>query len=107
MNGLNPGALGMALGGNDPSKWGGKPPMATCTGCGEPLVGTMRWAYYQFVCVCCGRHLGYCDPAPVESTPEVEARQAELEAAFTKALEDGVDLDEWLAERVAATKAAS
>lgn len=92
-------ALGMALGSNSPSKWGGKPPMATCTGCGEPLILTLHWHGAEFVCICCGRHLGFVDPVPVEATPEVKARQEELQAEWDAARRTGVDLDEWLAER--------
>ena len=93
-------ALGMALGSNNPERWGGKPPMATCPGCDEPLVGTFDWPGYEFVCVCCGRHLGFVEQKPAESTPTIEARHAELDQAFRDAKESGAELQVWLRERV-------
>lgn len=71
-------ALGMTLGSNAPEKWGGRPPMATCPACSEPLIATFKYRGYEFVCVCCNRMWGFVEPKPVESTPELEARLAEL-----------------------------
>ena len=71
-------ALGLALGSNAPDKWGGKPPMATCPSCSEPLIATFKYRGYEFICTCCGRMWGFVEPEPVESTPELEARLAEL-----------------------------
>lgn len=75
-------ALGMALGSNDPDKWGGKAPMATCPTCGEPLIGTFRFPGKEFVCMGCRRLWGFVEPTPQVSTPELEARYAELKAQF-------------------------
>ena len=80
-------ALGMALGSNDSEKWGGKPPMATCPHCSEPLIATFRFRGYEFVCVCCERKWGFVDPVPVVSTPELEARYAELKARWDDSLD--------------------
>ena len=77
-------ALGLALGTNAPEKWGGKPPMATCPNCGEPLIGTFRFRGYEFICVSCKRKWGFVDPVPVVSTPELEARYKELKAEWEK-----------------------
>lgn len=99
-------ALGMALGGNDPKKWGGKPPLATCTRCSEPLIPTCHWRRYEFVCVCCGTHLGFVEPTPVEETPENRARYEALQAEWDAAKESGQDLDAWLRERVEKKEAA-
>jgi len=81
-------ALGMALGSNSSEKWGGKPPMATCPNCGEPLIATFHFPGYEFICASCKRMWGFVDPVPVESTPELEARHSELKAQWIAELED-------------------
>jgi hypothetical protein len=93
-------ALGLALGLNNPEKWGGKAPMATCDRCGEPLIPTGAFPAKEFVCICCGRLLGYVEPTPVVSTPEVEARQKELQDEWDRAREGGADMSGWLRDRV-------
>ena len=63
-------------------KINGKPPMATCPADGEPLVSTLEFRGVEFVCVPCGRTYGFLSPAPAESTPEIEARLAVLQAQY-------------------------
>ena len=81
-------ALGMALGSNASEKWGGSPPVATCPHCSEPLIGTLRFRGYEFVCVCCERKWGFVEPVPKESTPELMARYAELKAKWDNSHDD-------------------
>lgn len=96
-------ALDMALGPLKPERWGGKPPMATCSGCAAPLISTTLWAYYEFVCIECGRHLGFVEPEPAMETAELRTRYEALLEEWDSAT-DGKDVDEvteWLVERVA------
>lgn len=60
---------------------GGRP-MACCPTDGEPLVSTFERPGAEFVCAVCGRWLGFLSPTPKDSTPELEARQEELAAAW-------------------------
>lgn len=57
-------------------------PTATCRADGEPLVFTFEYPRYEFICMVCGEKYGFLDPAPAESTPELEARHAELRAQY-------------------------
>jgi len=60
----------------------GPPQMACCTRCGEPLIPTMDWSFYEFYCLCCGNHLGFVEPRGKDETPELLARYEELEAEW-------------------------
>ena len=97
-------ALALALGSNSPDKWGGKPPLATCTRCSAPLISTLLWHGKEFVCIECGLHLGFVEPQPAEDTAELRERYEALLAEWAQATE-GKDLEEisaWLKERVEA-----
>lgn len=59
-----------------------EPPMACCPNDGEPLISTFRFPGAEFVCMVCGDHLGFLAPTPKPVTPELEARQKELQAKF-------------------------
>lgn len=72
-------ALGMALGANDPQKWGGKPPLACCPDCGEPLIGTMLFPFKEFVCIECGALWGFVEPVPKKDEPPLSERAWELQ----------------------------
>lgn len=92
-------ALGMALGSNSPDKWGGKPPLATCPACGEPLIGTTIWVHKEFVCICCGRLWGWVEPEPQEDTDERRARYEELLSEWNEAeVTDVADALTWMEE---------
>ena len=80
-------ALGLVLDAMKRRK-GGKPaPMATCPSCGEPLISTLRFHGYEFICVVCKRLWGFVEPTPVESTPELTARYQELKARWDEVLD--------------------
>lgn len=89
-------ALGMVLDGMARKKAGRKPPMATCPAhyCGEPLVSTLRFRGYEFICVVCKRHWGFVDPTPAESTPELKARYEELKAQWDAEIKESDDARE-------------
>ena len=71
------------------------PPMALCPRCEEPLVATFYFPGYEFVCMGCGKRVEFFGPKRGVSTPELEARQAEHQAAFDEFREQA-DLD-WAA----------
>lgn len=60
------------------------PPMATCPADGSPLIGTFERRGAEFLCMECGTYLGFLAPEPATVTPELEARYAELKAAFDR-----------------------
>lgn len=79
------GALALALGQNDPEKFGGKPPIACCPDCSEPLVATMLFPKYEFICAGgCGRLWTFVDPVPKTETKELRERLEKYEHAFLK-----------------------
>lgn len=96
-------AMGMAFDAIERKRTGKPAPMACCTRCGEPLIGTFRFAGFEFVCICCGRLHDFLQPAPKEATPELDTRQAELQLLWAEAVKSGVDLVEWINERKAGT----
>lgn len=58
-------------------------PMAMCPRCRtEPLVFTFDRPKFEFHCVICGGWFGFLDPIPAEETPEISARQVELNAQY-------------------------
>lgn len=57
-------------------------PMATCPSDGEPLISTFERRGAEFLCMVCGRWLGFLSPEPADPTTELEARHAELQARF-------------------------
>lgn len=59
-----------------------EPPTATCRQDGAPLIATLEMPGAEFLCMECGTYCGFLDPAPAESTPELEARYHELKARF-------------------------
>lgn len=61
---------------------GKRPPVATCPACGEPLVLTLKFPEKEFICVECRGLWGFVDPVPIEETPELLARLAELKAKW-------------------------
>jgi hypothetical protein len=94
-------AMEMALDAIERKRTGAPAPMACCTRCGEPLIGTFRFAGYEFVCICCGKLLGFVEPTPKAATPELDARQAELQRLWNEAVKSDVSLAEWIMERKA------
>lgn len=63
--------------------------MACCPNCQEPMVSTMKYRGAEFVCQMCGLLCGWLDPIPKANTPELEARQKELQALFDSGKEPG------------------
>ena len=61
---------------------GKKPPIATCPSCGEPLVMTFKFLGKEFICVECRRTWGFVEPTPMEETPALLERLAELKAKW-------------------------
>lgn len=73
--------LGTALDiiGRDKSK---PRPYAGCPRDREPLISTIERRGAEFLCMVCGGWFGFLAPTPIEPTPEVDARYAELQARF-------------------------
>lgn len=75
------------------SNWG----IAAC-GCGEPLVSTLGFSKYEFVCVHDGRKFGFLDPVKpgLPETPDnlarLDANKADWQALSEGMLGDGVML---------------
>lgn len=63
--------------------------IAICRSCGEPLVMTMAWRGFEFICMKCGRLETYFGPAAAEESPALIARCDELKAEWV-ALHDGL-----------------
>ena len=57
-------------------------PMATCPRDGAPLIMTMAFRGYEFICLECGAKMGFLDPRPAEPTPELDARYEALKAEW-------------------------
>jgi hypothetical protein len=57
-------------------------PVACCTRCSEPVVTCLYFRGYEFICVCCGKLLGFLSPVPGAPTPERLARHGELRALW-------------------------
>jgi len=84
-------ALGMALDLMKRKREGKPAPMATCPSCGEPLISTLRFRGYEFICVVCRRHWGFVEPTPAEATPELDARYQELKAQWDAEIKESDD----------------
>lgn len=56
--------------------------MACCPTDGEPLVATLKFRGAEFICVVCRRTYGFMAPIPKDVTPELAARQDELQKLF-------------------------
>jgi hypothetical protein len=63
-----------------------KPPLACCPNWNHeelvPLIPTFVFPQYEFYCLECGRNVAFMGPRAGESTPELEARYAELKAEW-------------------------
>lgn len=59
-----------------------KPKMAMCPSCSTPLVSSMAFAGYEFVCLGCGSRFGWLEPHAVEETPALAERCAALQAEW-------------------------
>jgi hypothetical protein len=56
--------------------------MATCHVDNEPLVGTLKFRGYEFICVVCERKYEFLSPKAAVETPELRARYEELRARW-------------------------
>lgn len=73
-------------------------PMASCHHCGDPLVATLARAFYEFVCVRCGRWYEYLSPQPATPTEALDARHELLQRIWRAAIEDTPSWQAALAE---------
>jgi hypothetical protein len=76
---IDPIDLGTAARLLDPSR---VRPLACCPVDGEPLVSCMEYRGAEFLCMVCGAKVGFLGPTPKDPTPELDARYAELLAAY-------------------------
>lgn len=81
-------ALEMFLDTMERKKEGKPAPMATCPGCSEPLILTLRFPGKEFICVCCRKLWRFVDPTPAEATPERITRHQVLETKWLAELEE-------------------
>ncbi len=61
---------------------GGKPPMATCPVDDEPLVATLEFDGFEFICVVCDEKYGFFAPKPATWTQELQTRYDELQERY-------------------------
>lgn len=58
--------------------WG----FAGCPDCKEPLVCTLHFRNYEFICIECGRKFAYLEPTSLGDSEEMKARSEELQAEW-------------------------
>lgn len=59
-----------------------EPPIAGCPSCRTPLISTMVYPGYEFICLECGRKCSFLAPIRLSPTPENEARLEALQAEW-------------------------
>lgn len=57
-------------------------PLAGCPGCHAPLIATMVYPGYEFICLECGRRCAFLSPVRLEHTPENDEWYERLQAEW-------------------------